>query len=437
MSFNKQRKLQKKFRKNSKLGRKLMIGAVAGISAFAGVIETTGAVSASTIVKGAGQDAHNASQASQAHKAKKEAVRYDGQAKVTYSIATKTATIENTKSSKSGGNALGSGKLNVVLGADDKHADVSQEVEHIVVKNDVVLPADSVQKFADLPNLKSIDGLGNVDFSQVRNADYMFANDVSLATLPLNEVQLSSGTSQIASAKDMLMNTKLASVGAVQSVVKGQLPTADQAAKAVNVSVAENDFTGLHITYTWENAETNKALIATDLKEGDNKVVVKVSYSLVDNSGSVIRDDSTTNVVSATTSENAPVYPQDLGYQRVPVTLKVTKAQTTKPGTAAAPGATIIEPGTTPTSDKPTTDENTAAESEKPETTTPAKSKKKAKKRTLKHNAYVYNKKGKRANKKVLKKNKKVKTYGTKKINGKKYYSIGHGHYVKVANFKK
>ncbi|WEV39959.1 SLAP domain-containing protein [Lactobacillus sp. ESL0681] len=54
----------------------------------------------------------------------------------------------------------------------------------------------------------------------------------------------------------------------------------------------------------------------------------------------------------------------------------------------------------------------------------------------LKHNAYVYNKKGKRANKKVLKKGKKIKTFGNKTIKGKKFASIGNGHYVKVANLK-
>lgn len=54
----------------------------------------------------------------------------------------------------------------------------------------------------------------------------------------------------------------------------------------------------------------------------------------------------------------------------------------------------------------------------------------------LKHNAYVYNKNGKRANKKVLKKGKKIKTFSTKTIKGKKFASIGKGHYVKVANLK-
>ncbi|WEV39960.1 SLAP domain-containing protein [Lactobacillus sp. ESL0681] len=54
----------------------------------------------------------------------------------------------------------------------------------------------------------------------------------------------------------------------------------------------------------------------------------------------------------------------------------------------------------------------------------------------LRHNAYVYNKNGKRANKKVLKKGKKIKTFSTKTIKGKKFASIGKGHYVKVANLK-
>ncbi|WP_263406583.1 SLAP domain-containing protein [Lactobacillus helsingborgensis] len=59
-----------------------------------------------------------------------------------------------------------------------------------------------------------------------------------------------------------------------------------------------------------------------------------------------------------------------------------------------------------------------------------------AKKLKLKHNAYVYNQYGRRANKKVLKKHKSVKTYGNSvKINGKRYFITAKGRFVKKANF--
>ena len=59
-----------------------------------------------------------------------------------------------------------------------------------------------------------------------------------------------------------------------------------------------------------------------------------------------------------------------------------------------------------------------------------------AKKLKLKHNAYVYNQYGHRANKKVLKKRKSVKTYGNSvKINGKRYFIVSKGRFVKKANF--
>ncbi|AWM75190.1 SLAP domain-containing protein [Lactobacillus kullabergensis] len=59
-----------------------------------------------------------------------------------------------------------------------------------------------------------------------------------------------------------------------------------------------------------------------------------------------------------------------------------------------------------------------------------------AKRLKLKHNAYVYNQYGHRANKKVLKKRKSVKTYGNSvKINGKRYFIISKGRFVKKANF--
>ncbi|WEV50970.1 SLAP domain-containing protein [Lactobacillus sp. ESL0731] len=53
---------------------------------------------------------------------------------------------------------------------------------------------------------------------------------------------------------------------------------------------------------------------------------------------------------------------------------------------------------------------------------------------TLKKNSYIYNGKGKRVGKKVLKKSKRIKTYGTKIIKGKKYYYLGNGKYVVAAN---
>ena len=57
-------------------------------------------------------------------------------------------------------------------------------------------------------------------------------------------------------------------------------------------------------------------------------------------------------------------------------------------------------------------------------------------KRRLIHNAYLYNAKGKRANRKVLKKHKSVVTYGgSVKIHGKRFYIVGKNRYVKKANF--
>ena len=58
------------------------------------------------------------------------------------------------------------------------------------------------------------------------------------------------------------------------------------------------------------------------------------------------------------------------------------------------------------------------------------------KKRTLKKNAFVYNKNGKRVGTKLLKKNAKVTTYGDPvSINGKSYFIIDNNRYVKAANF--
>lgn len=56
--------------------------------------------------------------------------------------------------------------------------------------------------------------------------------------------------------------------------------------------------------------------------------------------------------------------------------------------------------------------------------------------RVIRRNAYIYNHAGRRANWRVLRKGTPVKTYGSRfNINGKSYYRIGKGLYVKTANF--
>ena len=56
---------------------------------------------------------------------------------------------------------------------------------------------------------------------------------------------------------------------------------------------------------------------------------------------------------------------------------------------------------------------------------------------TLRHNAYVYNYKGKKIRKASLKKGKILKVYRSKNINGKKYLYIGKHQYIKSANASK
>lgn len=69
---------------------------------------------------------------------------------------------------------------------------------------------------------------------------------------------------------------------------------------------------------------------------------------------------------------------------------------------------------------------------EQPATTTTTKKVK----RTLKHNAFVYKKSGKRLGKKVLKKGTKVSTSKKAvKLHGKAYYQVAKNQYVKKANF--
>lgn len=58
--------------------------------------------------------------------------------------------------------------------------------------------------------------------------------------------------------------------------------------------------------------------------------------------------------------------------------------------------------------------------------------------RVLTHNAYIYNYKGQRIGTKTFKKGKNLKTYGRHFVlrDGKKYYRVGKGQYIKMANFR-
>ncbi|QNQ81744.1 lysin [Lactobacillus sp. PV037] len=57
--------------------------------------------------------------------------------------------------------------------------------------------------------------------------------------------------------------------------------------------------------------------------------------------------------------------------------------------------------------------------------------------KNLSHNAYVYNSKGHKTSAPTIKKGSALKVYGRSRvINGKSYYRVGKGQYVKVANFK-
>ncbi|BAQ56473.1 conserved hypothetical protein [Lactobacillus acetotolerans] len=56
--------------------------------------------------------------------------------------------------------------------------------------------------------------------------------------------------------------------------------------------------------------------------------------------------------------------------------------------------------------------------------------------KALQHNAYLYNKEGKRANKVILNLNSKVKTYGMKTINGRKFYVAANNYYIAAGNIE-
>lgn len=123
-----------------------------------------------------------------------------------------------------------------------------------------------------------------------------------------------------------------------------------------------------------------------------------------------------------------------------PTPAQPTEAQPTIPTpvqpTEAQP--TIPTQPTQATKAQPTTPRKTSQTTTAKKSNTSTSSSSSAAKKTLilKHNAYIYNKNGKRVGKIVLKKNNDLKVKSTKivTIKGKKYYQVGKNQYVKVAN---
>ncbi|MDF7639608.1 BspA family leucine-rich repeat surface protein [Lactobacillus sp. ESL0791] len=115
----------------------------------------------------------------------------DGQAQWNYDAAAKTLHYR----SGSTGNTLSSTPINATSpNTSILDSENAADLEYITFDTPVVLNNYSSEKFANLPSLKGINGLNNVDTSQATYMSWLFSGDRSLASLDLSHFDTSRTT---------------------------------------------------------------------------------------------------------------------------------------------------------------------------------------------------------------------------------------------------
>ena len=426
---------------------------------------------------------------------------------------------------------------------DDVNTD---EIETIKIDGPFNFKGDASSLFANLPNLKKIEGLNNLDTTDVTSMNQMFANDPKLTSLDLSNLD----TSRVTDMMGMFTNdSSLTSLDVssfdtsnvidmsymfaqVDTSNDDDKPSKDAAPKLTeikglekfdtakvkrmgNMFTNQSALTSLDIssfktpekpvpvkdengkTAYSEPAETDmlKGLDSlTSLKLGKDNIIKssglntkgtwnlngknltseelmrkfdgsKDAGTLTLTPASTPSTPSTPNTPSTPSTPSTPNTPSTPSTPSTPNTPSTpsTPSTPTTPSTPSTPStpntpSTPTTPSTPNTPSTPTTPSNTTntgntntntttdkqdtnkTDTNKPDTNKPAadnkkpaKKAKKGVKRVITHNAYIFNQKGKRVKGEYFV-GKTITTYGTKTINGKKFYALGKNCFVKANN---
>ena len=378
---------------------------------------------------------------------------------------------------------------------DDVNTD---EIETIKIDGPFNFKGDASSLFANLPNLKKIEGLNNLDTTDVTSMNQMFANDPKLTSLDLSNLD----TSRVTDMMGMFTNdSSLTSLDVssfdtsnvidmsymfaqVDTSNDDDKPSKDAAPKLTeikglekfdtakvkrmgNMFTNQSALTSLDISsfktpekpvpVKDENGKTAYSEPAeTDMLKGlDSLTSLKLGKdNIIKSSGLNTKGTWNLNGKNLTSEELMRKFDgsKDAG------TLTLTPAST--PSTPSTPNtpSTPTTPSTPNTPSTPTTPSNTTntgnantttttgkqdtnkTDTNKPDTNKPttdnkkpAKKAKKGVKRVVTHNAYIFNQKGKRVKGEYFV-GKTITTYGTKTINGKKFYALGKNRFVKANN---
>ena len=394
-----------------------------------------------------------------------------------YDEKTKTFTIKNT--GKPGEPSIFNNEYTVISGQDQPPINPAQiawnvddvntdEIETIKIEDGpIIFKGDASSLFANLPNLKKIEGLKNLDTKEVTNMKQMFANDPKLTSLDLSNLD----TSQVTDMMGMFTNdSSLTSLDVsnfdtskvtdmsymfaqVDASNDDDMPSTDAAPKLTeikgldkfdttnvkrmgNMFANQSALTSLDISsfktpkdsvpVKEENRKTAYSEPAeTDMLKGlDSLTSLKLGKdNIIKSSGLNTKGTWNLNGKNLTSEELMRKFDgsKDAG------TLTLTPAST--PSTPSTP-TTPSNPSTPVT---PSTPSTPVTPSNNNTTTKPNTNVKKGVKRVVTHNAYIFNQNGVRVSGEFYVGDS-ITTYGTKYINGKKFYDLGNDRFVKANN---
>ena len=411
-----------------------------------------------------------------------------------YDEKTKTFTIKNT--GKPGEPSIFNNEYTVISGQDQPPINPAQiawnvddvntdEIETIKIEDGpIIFKGDASSLFANLPNLKKIEGLNNLDTTEVTSMNQMFANDPKLTSLDLSNLDTSKVTDMMGMFfGDEALNTLDVSKFTTDSVEDMSYMFSDDSS-LTKIDGLEK-FNTEKVTKMWEMFKGDKALTSLDISNfkmakhdeniqgnvsdtdntDDNKGTEKPSHqtytidqdmlsgmdSLNDiklGAGNIINNSGLPGSVKESLyngktswllkgSKNKKLSSVELMQKfdgkNEDVTDYVGEYTTTKPVDNTNTPSTPTTPSTPSTPVTPSTPSTPVAPSNNNTTTKPNTNVKKGVKRVVTHNAYIFNQNGVRVNGEFYVGDS-ITTYGTKYINGKKFYDLGNDRFVKANN---
>ncbi|WP_294891545.1 SLAP domain-containing protein [uncultured Lactobacillus sp.] len=403
-----------------------------------------------------------------------------------YDEKTKTFTIKNT--GKPGEPSIFNNEYTVISGQDQPPINPAQiawnvddvntdEIETIKIEDGpIIFKGDASSLFANLPNLKKIEGLNNLDTTDVTSMKQMFANDPKLTSLDLSKFDTSKVTdmmgmftndSSLTSLDVSHFNTEKVTdmsymFAQVDASNEDDKPSKDAAPKLTeikgldkfdtakvkrmgNMFTNQSALTSLDISnfktpsepvpVKGENGKTTSYSepAETDMLKGlDSLTSLKLGKdNIIKSSGLNTKGTWNLNGKNLTSDEFASQFDGSKDANTFTLTPASNNVTPITPSTPSTP-STPVTPSTPSTPVAPSTPSTPVVPSNNV-TPKPNTNVKKGVKRIVTHNAYIFNQSGVRVSGEFYVGDS-ITTYGTKYINGKKFYDLGNDRFVKANN---